>query len=206
MPWAYAAFGCIAAPEIKSECCGQIWNCGDQALIEYVKLRIELLLKATNDGRQEERQRIKAVNQAEIDDGQEPYALVCESKTRLMAAMHLFLDLLFLSKRTIKPVAFILVQPLGVVWRIRQVEPGDDTHDDSRSRNTEEHNAPAFKAESTVHADQLCGKRCADHSRQRLCEIEQREDLVTMTRRHPGRQEQDCAGKEACFSNTKQEA
>ena len=57
-----------------------------------------------------------------------------------------------------------------------------------------------------MHCDQLCCKWRADHSGQRLCEIEQCQDLVAVTRRHPGRQEQNCTWEEASFSNTQQEA
>ncbi len=105
-----------------------------------------------------------------------------------------------------QPRLLVGSEPTRLRRPVAQIEPRDDADDDRRNRDAEEHHAPAGQAEQSMRFDQQRGERRADHDRQRLREIEQREDMAAMALRHPHAQEQDRTGKEARFRHTQQKA
>ena len=105
-----------------------------------------------------------------------------------------------------EPGLFGRRQPLGVRGAVLQVEPRDDADDDGRDRHAEEHEAPALEAEEhAVLLDEEAGERGAEDGRERLRQVEEREDLAAVHRGHPEAEEEDGAGEEARLGDAEEE-
>ncbi len=139
VPGLDAALGGILRPEVQGECCRQVRDRGDQALLEHIELGAVDAFEARDDGGQEEAEGVQAVDEAEVDCGEHPDAAVAEdgADADVLVAGSGFL--LFLLQRAGQPGLLFLRQPLGLRGGISQVEPGDDADDDGGDGDAEEH-------------------------------------------------------------------
>ena len=205
VPGAQAALGGVPRPEVKDHGRRQIRDRGDEALLEDVELGAELLLEPGDDGRQEERQRVQAVDEAEVDDGKHPDAPAADRRHEVAPAAVVGLLLRFALRLAGQPFGLLSGEPLGLLRGVGEVEPRDDADQDRGNRHAQEHEAPTLEPEDAVVPDQPAGQRRTDHGGQRLCEVEQREDLAAVARRHPQAEEQDGSWEEAGFGDAEQD-
>ena len=164
-------------------------------------------LEPVDDRRQEERQGVEAVDEAEVDERQHPDPAAAEGEAHRHVLLGLLGDLALGGVRLGEPGLLLGGQPLGIGRLVLEVEPGDDTDDDRGDGDAEEHEPPAFEAEEDlVLLDEPAGERGADDGRERLGQVEEHQDAAAVLRRHPEAQEQDRAGEESGLGDTEEEA
>ena len=195
----------VTGDEVERDRGGQVRDRRDEALLDVVELRAELRLEPADDRREEEGQRVEAVDEAEVDERQGPDATVLEHRAHAVLLVAAGLRGRLGGQLTVEPVLLVLVEPLGLGRVVGQVEPRDDADDDGRQADAEEHEPPAFEAEDAVLADEPAGQRGADDGRERLGQVEQAEDAAAVASRHPQAQEEDRAGEEAGLGDTEEE-
>ena len=196
----------VPRDEVERDRGRQVRDGRDEALLEIVELHAVLRLEPADDRREEEGQRVEAVDEAEVDERQGPDATVAEDRADAVALVTAGLRGGLSGELTGQPLLLVVVEPLGLRRAVGEVEPRDDADDDGRQTDAEEHEPPALQAEDPVLADQPAGQGGADDRRERLGQVEETEDAAAVPGRDEHAEEEDRAREEAGLGDTEKEA
>ena len=192
----------VPAPEDHRHGADRERNGDDEAGLEKRVCRLERLGETRDDGRQEEAERVEAVDDTEVDHPQSPHPQVGQrASQRPVEALGSLRVLRF--HRVGQPGALLHGEPLGLRRPVREIEPGHEPREYCGQPLDEEHHAPAGQPEQAItelddRSREWRPERGGNGDRQK----EERRQANPLLPGEPERQVEQHARKEAGLGDT----
>ena len=159
-----------------------------------------------DDLRRPDSDRVEPCRGAEIDQRERQDPRVRHGLQHGLSAVRLCYAGFFCLHLRHKPVAFLLVQPLGVLGPIGQIHQDHGGQQDGRRRFDQEEPLPAVQSQNAVHGQQCSGNRRSDGDGNGHGGHEECRHAGSVAGRKPVAQVQDDPWEKAGFGSAEQEA